>query len=299
MTTITLRDGSALYVREIGKGKPVLVLHGFGMDSSHWLPSLIPLAGKYRFIIPDLRGFGKSHSVRHNNPCVLTNYAEDIQDILDHYQRPMPLVGLSLGAFAAMQYHRLFGFDRITRYMNIDQAPHVLPETDWHWGLFGKQGLGRLSEMRQLLTDLRQYGEHFPYAELPLTLRHAMWHSLGDFIASALTRQYQKRLVRRVCRHENIITRLFPIDNWFAYVTCIAAYLERDYDMRPYLSSIDIPVTVVAGYRSEMYPWEGQVFMHSQIKSSKLETFRNSGHVPMLDEPIHFLRTLDSFLKEG
>ena len=71
---IKMRDGEKICVRVIGKGKPVVLLHGFGMDSKHWIPFILPFINTYKFIIPDFRGFGKSSHSEINNLCVFTNY---------------------------------------------------------------------------------------------------------------------------------------------------------------------------------------------------------------------------------
>ncbi|WP_156493749.1 alpha/beta fold hydrolase, partial [Oleiphilus sp. HI0125] len=54
-------DNVKLHYRDIGNGPTIIFLHGFGMHSGHWLPYAYPLSRKYRVIIPDLRGFGRSH----------------------------------------------------------------------------------------------------------------------------------------------------------------------------------------------------------------------------------------------
>ena len=53
MARVTAHDGARLKVREIGRGPVVILVHGFGMDSRHWLPIVLPLAHRFRFILPD------------------------------------------------------------------------------------------------------------------------------------------------------------------------------------------------------------------------------------------------------
>jgi len=114
MPYLKMRDGKSVYVRIIGRGRPCLVLHGFGMHSGHWLPFLAPFLANNRFIIPDMRGFGHSHTTPYNSPCILTNNTEDIEDILKQLSiTKVNLVGLSLGAFTALQWHKLGGFSNV------------------------------------------------------------------------------------------------------------------------------------------------------------------------------------------
>ncbi len=53
-------DGEQLFVREYGQGQPVLVLSGLGMLSWQWAAFLYPHKNRFRFIIPEWRGFGAS-----------------------------------------------------------------------------------------------------------------------------------------------------------------------------------------------------------------------------------------------
>jgi pimeloyl-ACP methyl ester carboxylesterase len=56
-------DGAQLAYREIGSGRPLILLHGFLGSGSHWLdhgPSDALVERGFRLILPDLRGHGQS-----------------------------------------------------------------------------------------------------------------------------------------------------------------------------------------------------------------------------------------------
>ncbi|WP_250656975.1 alpha/beta fold hydrolase [Alkalimarinus coralli] len=298
MPYFTMRDGKTLFVRIVGTGKPCLVLHGFGMHSGHWLPFLAPFLTQHRFIIPDLRGFGQSHLTSYNKPCVLTNNVEDINDILDHLRlAKVGLIGISMGAFTALQLHRLTGFDRIHHYLNIDQSPLVINSEHWQWGIFGQQSEARLNRFKDILSVIKEFSPNTPYEALPLYLRKAMWNELGKFIGAAVPQLALKKAARKICRKERFMRSVMPTDNWFAYIRCLESYLSQDYDMRPYLADIAIPVTLMMGRKSEMYPWQGQAYMHQKIPRSEIVIFEKSGHIPLLNEPLRFTVELGRFLK--
>jgi pimeloyl-ACP methyl ester carboxylesterase len=69
---ILINDQTTNY-KTIGQGSDVLILHGWGHDSSHWetVAKLIANAG-FRVIIPDLIGFGKSQTLI--TPWTLEDY---------------------------------------------------------------------------------------------------------------------------------------------------------------------------------------------------------------------------------
>lgn len=60
MPYYTMPDQESLFVRRVGRGEPVLVLSGLGMQSWQWLPFIYANRKEYEFIIPDWRGFGGS-----------------------------------------------------------------------------------------------------------------------------------------------------------------------------------------------------------------------------------------------
>ena len=100
MAVVPLRDGKALNVFCLGRGEPVILLHGFGFHGLQWLPNILPLTHRYRFYLPDLRGFGQSHLTAFSQHCVFSTYAQDLGDVIDHFKlNDVILGGVSTGAF--------------------------------------------------------------------------------------------------------------------------------------------------------------------------------------------------------
>jgi len=298
MAKITMRDGQAIYVRELGTGQvPIILLHGFGMQSMHWLPFAFPLSKKFRFIIPDLRGFGRSHLSSHNQACVISNYADDLADIVAHYQLTrFKLAGISMGAFTALQYQKKYGDHKVAAYMHIDQSPKTLNSEEWSWGIFGQDNVGRLKKAELLVNKLMPYIEKkAPYSALPKKLTQELWQNLGDFFSSALSKPSHKALAVKACRHEGIISRLMPTGNWPAYIYCLKAYLDHDYNMIETFENLNTPVSLLVGLKSEMYPCGGQLRIADHTKNCEVIPFKNSGHAPLIDQPFKFIKELHRF----
>ena len=57
--TITV-FGQSIHYFDMGSGPVVVLLHGLGSRKEDWLPVLEPMAQKYRLLVPDQIGFGKS-----------------------------------------------------------------------------------------------------------------------------------------------------------------------------------------------------------------------------------------------
>jgi pimeloyl-ACP methyl ester carboxylesterase len=45
---------------EVGQGEILIILHGWGANSSYWAPVMEKMAADYRIIVPDLPGFGET-----------------------------------------------------------------------------------------------------------------------------------------------------------------------------------------------------------------------------------------------
>jgi pimeloyl-ACP methyl ester carboxylesterase len=53
-------DGMTISSYLIGRGKPLVLLHGMGASKISWVPFLTPLSETHRLIVPDLPGHGES-----------------------------------------------------------------------------------------------------------------------------------------------------------------------------------------------------------------------------------------------
>ena len=86
-------------------GMPVVLLHGNVSSARFWEETMLELSGAYRFIAPDLRGYGDTEAV----PVDATGGLRDWSDDLDAFAVALDLskfhlVSWSLGAGVAMQY---------------------------------------------------------------------------------------------------------------------------------------------------------------------------------------------------
>ncbi|MBC7171102.1 MAG: alpha/beta hydrolase [Polyangiaceae bacterium] len=296
MPFVTARDGAQLHVRVVGRGKPCLLMHGFGMQSLSWLAFVAPLLGRYRFILPDLRGFGPSHSVLLNQNCVLTNYAEDLEDIARALElRGAPIAGISMGAFATLQHFRLFGGELFSRYLHIDQGLVIRNAESAAHGLFGSEQGTYFARFHALLAALEAHADS-AFDELPPSLRKEVWSLFADFAAVSFTSPIAQTFVRSVARTDALMTRIMPMRNWQTYVAILRAYLERDYDMREVVGALSIPMTVLVGGASRMYPPEGQRSIATLLPTARVIEVEGVGHFLPFEAPRRFQRELDRFL---
>ncbi len=99
-------NGTRLFYYEAGKGTPVILLHGFGVNGDlNWrLTGIAPrLRQAFRVIVLDQRGSGLS-----DKPCATAAYgaemAHDVVRLMDHLDIPKAHVaGYSLGGYVALK----------------------------------------------------------------------------------------------------------------------------------------------------------------------------------------------------
>jgi pimeloyl-ACP methyl ester carboxylesterase len=73
-------NNHSIFYRVVGNGKPVAFIHGFGEDGSVWNNQVEYLKNKFRFIIPDLPGSGRSELI---DDMSIEGMAGVIKEILD------------------------------------------------------------------------------------------------------------------------------------------------------------------------------------------------------------------------
>ncbi len=96
-----------LNYEEFGQGVPLILIHGFPLDHSIWLPVLEWLTPHTRVILPDLRGFGKSPLCEEVSTMRLM--AEDIAGLMDSLKTEKAiLVGHSMGGYVALNFARVY-----------------------------------------------------------------------------------------------------------------------------------------------------------------------------------------------
>lgn len=291
MRTLHLRDGRSLHYRTVGRGPTVVLLHGFAMHGAMWLPAVLPLAHRYRFVLPDLRGFGRSHHVAYGRRDVIANHADDVEDLLAHLgDDRVRLGGLSMGALTGLCLAARGAFRKVGAYVHIDQAPRIHNGDDYAHGLFGAAQTARFAAMRALLEDSERHRD-VPFEALPMALAARIREAFGEFLQTAVRPGWMKRGAAAV-RHPRVASMAFPLARWPAYMDCLRAYLDERYDFRDALTDTTIPVTVMVGEASEMYPPEGQLALARSIPGATVVRFAGAGHAVPLEAPVAFVRAL-------
>jgi pimeloyl-ACP methyl ester carboxylesterase len=89
-----------IFYRSIGEGKPVILIHGFGEDSSIWNGAVEYLRHQFHFFIPDLPGSGKSEAI---DDMTMEGMAEVMYALIKEEDLDAcPVIGHSMGGYIAL-----------------------------------------------------------------------------------------------------------------------------------------------------------------------------------------------------
>lgn len=109
-----------LFYREVGKGQPIIILHGIFGSSDNWLTQARMLSTHYHVFSLDQRNHGQSpHSDEFDYPSMVTDLAEFIDD---HALSDPVIIGHSMGGKTAMNF-ALAHPDKLRRLIVVDIAP--------------------------------------------------------------------------------------------------------------------------------------------------------------------------------
>ena len=84
MPMARLPNDIELYHEVHGDGEPVLLLMGTGADHTFWTPQIEPYSKRFKTIVIDARGTGRSTRPADPTTCTMSVMAEDALHLLDH-----------------------------------------------------------------------------------------------------------------------------------------------------------------------------------------------------------------------
>jgi non-heme chloroperoxidase len=119
-----------LFYQDLGKGKPVIFIHGWPSNSCMWEYQLGVLPGYYRCIAYDRRGFGCS-----DTPFTGYDYdtlASDLHAIIEGLNlQDVTLVGFSMGGGEVVRYLSNYGSAKVKKIVLISSVvPYMLQSQD-------------------------------------------------------------------------------------------------------------------------------------------------------------------------
>jgi pimeloyl-ACP methyl ester carboxylesterase len=242
-------NGATLNYEERGTGTPLVLLHGFPLDSRIWREQIAALSDRFRVIAPDLRGFGQSKS---NDLFSMESLADDVHALLADLQAlPCILGGLSMGGYVALAYAKKYPTD-LRGLALIDTKA----EGDTAEGKAGREKMIELARTRGARAVAEQM--------MPKMLAPDADQS----------RPQVKRELDQIMNAQTPQT----IEH------ALAAMRDRP-DSGASLASIAAPTLVIVGEHDAITPPAGAEKMSNAIPKSTYVVIRGAGHMSPMEQP--------------
>lgn len=262
MATLVTEQGIVHY-ESYGRGRPVLLLHGWLGSWSLWRKSIEILGRDFRTYALDFFGFGesgdKASDFSVSTFVLLVNQFMDRLGIVK-----APLIGHSMGGTVSLSSAVRFP-DRIVKVIVIG-SPIQGASLNMMLKASGNQRFANLIWSFPNLVKLFIRG----YAYFMANDGRMMSKMIGDDLNNVTTRSY----------FESIGTL-------------------RQTDLREEIRGLQMPVMGMYG-RKDIIVNPGQSKVLKQyVSHSKIDWYRNAGHFIMLDQPDRFHASVVDFLNNG
>lgn len=251
--------GCTLHCEVSGAGPPVLFVHGFPLTGEMWRATAAGLCDRWRCIVPDLRGHGRSDATPQTS---IAQFADDLAALLDELdeRRPAVVVGLSLGGIIAFEFFRRH---RPRLRALVLTCTRANPEN--------AEGIARREALAQ--------------AALTRGTAAVVDTMIDNLFAPGVDPALKRRWREIMCTCPPVGT------------AAAARALAARADSYPTLPQIDVPTLVVAGAEDAITPVATLREIHAGIRGSRLEIIPRAGHLPPVEQPEAYAAAVRRFLE--
>ena len=277
MATIVVSEENStpieLWYEDHGDGPPVVLLHGWPVDSRSWEPQLHPLlTAGHRVITYDRRGFGRSS--RPTTGYDFDTLAADLNAVLEHLDlTDATLIGFSLGTGELARYIGRHGTGRLRGCVFIESlAPSFKKSADNPTGV---DEAGVAATQQAILDDR--------FAWLTGLLGNFL--NLDDYLGKRVSEETVRALW-------NAGSEASPYATW----ACPPGWLD---DFSDDITRIDVPTLILHGTADRILPIEGQGRrLHAALPAARYVEIEGGPHVGAVTHTEEINRELLAFLGE-
>jgi esterase len=253
-----------LHFQAVGKGDPLIILHGLLGSADNWRSMSRRLGVYYQVFAVDLRNHGRSPHSEIFDYDVMT---ADLREFMEHQAlRRIMLLGHSMGGKVAMQFAIKYS-EQVDKLVIVDIAPKPYELSQRYI----------LEALRSL--DLTRYKS---FADVDAALAAKISEkSLRQFLLKNLARDEDGRL------------------HWKIHLEAI----DRNYDKlsREVVSerSFDKPALFIRGGRSNYIEDDDAQLIQQIFPQAEIVTLPEAGHWVHVEAPEEFFQTVLNFLNRA
>jgi sigma-B regulation protein RsbQ len=266
MCAVSMRARNNVTVTGREDGPTVLLAHGFGCDQNLWRLVVPELARRYRVVLFDHTGAGRSDlsAWTPERYGTLDGYADDVLELCRELELgDVVLVGHSVSAMIAVLAANQEP-DRFAKLVLLTPSPCYIDD-DGYRGGFSRE------DIDELLEALESNYLGWSAAMAPVIMGNPDRPELGE------------ELTNSFCRTDPAIARVFAR----------ATFLS---DNRADLAKVSVPTLVVECTQDAIAPPEVGRFTHENIAGSRLVTLDAIGHCPQLSAPEATVAAITGFV---
>jgi non-heme chloroperoxidase len=254
MPTITTRDGTQIYFKDWGSGKPVVFSHGWPLNSDSWEAQMLHLASNgFRCIAHDRRGHGRSSQPWDGNE--MDTYADDLATLMSAlHLKDAVLVGFSTGGGEVARYIARHGTQRVAKAALVAAVPPLMVKTSANPGglpieVFDGLRAASIADRSKLYQDIAS-GPFFGFNRAGAKVSQGMIDSFW--------------LQGMQAGHKNTFD-------------CIKAFSETDFTKD--LEKFDVPTLIIHGDDDQIVPIDASGRASARIvKNAVLKVYPGAPH---------------------
>lgn len=252
-----------------GKGKPVMLVHGFGEDSGVWESQIDFLKDDLKLIVPDLPGSGRSELIPGAN---IETYSEVIKDICDREladrsregEKTINIIGHSMGGYVTLCFAEKF-----PQYVNS-------------FGLFHSSAFADTAEKKETRKKAIEFIKN-----------NGAYSFLKNSTPGLFTQRYKDTYPKKV---DALIAsgKNFTEDALIQYYEAMIARPDRT----GILKAFGNPVLFIIGEHDQAIPFESSMKQCHLPPVSHVHVLRQSAHMGMWEEEEKSNDILLAFLQQ-
>ncbi len=274
-------DNISLYYKIVGKGEPVVILHGGPGFDHNSIIQFQELGDEFRVIFYDQRASGNSSGKADSASITVQNFVEDLEGLRRQLKLgKINLVGFSWGATLAMFY----GIKYPENLKSLIIAGTGGASIEYFDEYFLNLRSRTTEDERRALREIEKL-ESFKNRETEIVQKYWRIIMIPFFNDKSLVDEVDLTFGKNTLKNQAVIGK-FLMDNL------------GDYDIHNELSVINCPVLIIHG-TYDPFPAEGAYKVHKRIQSSKLVIMEDAGHFIFIDAKERFFPLVRNFLKDN
>jgi pimeloyl-ACP methyl ester carboxylesterase len=268
--TAQLPDGVTLAYIDTGNptGPPVVLIHGYTDNARDWVPLLPYLSKRFRLILVDIRGHGKSSKPE----CCYTrlDFAYDIKLLLDALSiRRADVIGHSLGSIIAQTFAEYWP-ERTDRIVLVSSTGGRPP------GSTAPPQFDFAAEIRKLKDPIDP--------DSPFMI--AWWDSPTPVNPDFIRRQRQD-------------SAAIPLKIWLAVLDEALPGATTYTDLQSTLPRLKAPTLLIWGSKDPLMEEPVRKTLRDALPGAQVKIFEGLGHNPFWEDPAAVARVINAFLGAG